>query len=123
MAIQKFKAADVLCLLLSLSVVDSGLGDRQVWQDFVFTCPALKSSQEQPDEKTEQSVFTRGAANMLKKPNWNLNGKCKYEMASATPEVNHQSLAAPSWSEVSPVHLGNVESPFILISYLRTDHM
>lgn len=44
-------------------------------------------------------------------------------MASATSEVNHQSLPAPSWAEVSPVHLGNVESPFILISYLRTDHM
>lgn len=37
---------------------------RQVWQDFVFTCPALQSSQEQPDEKTEQSYFTGGATNI-----------------------------------------------------------
>lgn len=51
---------------------------RQVWQDFVFTCPALQSSQEQPDEKTEQSHFTGGATNIQKEPNWSFNGKCKY---------------------------------------------
>lgn len=77
MEIQRFKAADVLCLLLNSSTVDSGLSDARfdrTLSSLVQRCSHLRNSL----TREQSSAILQGEQKTYKRNQIEFPGKCKY---------------------------------------------